>query len=243
MPHASTLTRTHPGCGSGISRSTNSNGPPARGTWTARILAISADYTHAVISKVESIYTDFSAKILDLNHERLPLTWKNIDGSSNFCLDGAMKTKASVLTLAFCFWAGALCFAADPQVGTWKLNEAKSKFTPGITKNTMVVYEAAGDQVKVTSNGVDAKGKSTRSQWTGRFDGKNYPVTGDPNSDARSYKKINDRTLEMSIWNHGRVTGTGRIVVSADGKSRTVTTRGTTAKGRDFNNTAVFDKQ
>jgi hypothetical protein len=107
----------------------------------------------------------------------------------------------------------------------------------------MVVYEAAGDQVKITSNGVDAKGKPTHTQWTGRFDGKNYPVTGDPNSDARSYKKIDDRTLGMTIWNHGRVTGTGRIAVSADGKSRTVTSRGTTAKGKDFNNTAVFDKQ
>jgi hypothetical protein len=146
---------------------------------------------------------------------------------------GAMKTKAFVLALAFCFLGGALCFAADPQIGTWKLNEAKSKFTPGIT----------GDQVKVTSNGVDAKGKSTRNQWTGRFDGKNYPVTGDPNSDARSYKKINDRTLGLTIWNHGIVTGTGRIMVSADGKSRAVISSGTTAKGKQFKNTAVFDKQ
>jgi hypothetical protein len=107
----------------------------------------------------------------------------------------------------------------------------------------MVVYEAAGDQVKVTSNGIDAKGKSTRFQWTGRFDGKNYPVTGDPNSDARSYKKIDDRTLAFSNWYHGRVTGTGRSVISADGKSRTVTSSGTTAKGKDYKNTAVFDKQ
>ena len=154
-----------------------------------------------------------------------------------------MKIRMIGLTLAFCFLATAACYAADPQMGTWKLNEAKSKFTPGVTKNTMVVYEAAGDQVKVTSNGVDAKGKSTRFQWTGRFDGKNYPVTGDPNSDARSYKKIDDRTLGITIWNHGRVTGTGRTVVSADGKSRTVTSSGTTAKGKDYKNTAVFDRQ
>jgi hypothetical protein len=128
-------------------------------------------------------------------------------------------------------------------MGTWKLNEAKSKFKPGTTKNTMVVYEAAGDQVKVTVNGVNAKGKSTRNQWTGKFDGKNYPVTGDPNSDARSYKKINDRTLALTIWYHGRVVGTGRIVISADGKSRTVTSSGTDAKGHDFKSTAVYDKQ
>jgi hypothetical protein len=154
-----------------------------------------------------------------------------------------MKAKTLVFILAVWFAAGALCFAADPQMGTWKLNEAKSKFTPGITKNTMVVFEAVGDQVKITGNGVDAKGKSTRTQWTGRFDGKNYPVTGNPDSDARSYKKINDRTLEMTIWNHGRVTGTGRVVVSADGKTRTVTTSGTTAKGKSFKTTAVYDKQ
>ena len=154
-----------------------------------------------------------------------------------------MKIKAIRLTLAFCFLGAAACLAADPQMGTWKLNEAKSKFTAGTTKNTMVVYEAAGDQVKVTVNGVNAKGKSTHNQWTGRFDGKNYPVTGDPNSDARSYKKINDRTLELTIWNHGRVTGTGRIVVSADGKSRTATASGTDAKGKDFKSTGVYDKQ
>jgi hypothetical protein len=154
-----------------------------------------------------------------------------------------MKTKALGLTLAFCFWGGALCFAADPLIGTWKLNDAKSKFTPGTTKNTMVVYEAAGDQVKVTVTGVDAKGKPTRNQWTGRFDGKNYPVTGDPNFDARSYKKIDDRTLGLTNWYHGRVAGTGRIVASADGKSRTVTSSGTTAKGKDFKTTAVYDKQ
>jgi hypothetical protein len=174
--------------------------------------------------------------------ERISLE-KNVDAKWKSALHRHMTIKTIGLTLGFCLLAGGACFAADPQIGTWKLNEAKSKFTPGTTKNTLVVYEAAADQVKVTSNGVDGKGKPARSQWTGRFDGKNYPVTGDPNSDARSYKKIDDRTLGMTIWNHGRVTGTGRIVVSADGKSRTVTSSGTTAKGKDFKNTAVFDKQ
>ena len=156
---------------------------------------------------------------------------------------GHMKTKTIVLTLALCFAAGTVCFAANPQMGTWKLNEAKSKFTPGTTKNTMVVYEASGNEVKVTVNGVDAKGKSAHNEWTGKFDGKNYPVTGDPTSDARSYKKIDDRTLELTVWHHGRIMTTGRVVVSADGKSRTVTTNGTDAKGKKFANTAVYNKQ
>jgi len=154
-----------------------------------------------------------------------------------------MKTKTIGLTLAFCFLAGAACFAADPQMGSWKLNEAKSKFTPGTVKNTVVVYEAVGDQMKVTVEGTDAKGKPARNEWTGRFDGKDYPVTGDPTSDMRSYKKINDRTLEFTVRKNRKVMVTGRVVVSADGKSRTVTTSGTTPTGKKFKNTTVYDKQ
>ena len=163
-----------------------------------------------------------------------------------------MKTKTIVLTLALCFAAGTVCFAASPQMGTWKLNEAKSKHAPGTPKNNMVVYEAVGDKVKVTLDGIDANGKTAHNEWTGKFDGKDYPVTGDPNSDARSYKKIDDRTLDFTIKKGGKVTITGRIVkvtitgrivVSADGKSRTVTTSGTDAKGKTFKNTAVYDKQ
>jgi hypothetical protein len=154
-----------------------------------------------------------------------------------------MKTKTIGLILAFCFLAGAACFAADPQTGSWKLNEAKSKFTPGTPKNAVVVYEAVGDQVKVTVEGTDAKGKPARNEWTGRFDGKDYPVTGDPTSDMRSYKRVNDRTLEFTARKNRKVMVTGRVVVSADGKSRTVTTSGTTPKGKKFKNTAVYDKQ
>ena len=168
---------------------------------------------------------------------------KILTENQNPVLIGRMKTKTLGLTLALCFLAGAACFAADPQMGTWKVNEAKSKFEPGTPKNTMVVYEAAGNEVKVTVNGVDAKGKSAHNEWTGKFDGKNYPVTGDPTSEARSYKKIDDHTLALTVWYHGRVSGTGRIVVSADGKSRTVTISGTDAKGKRFRNTAVYDKQ
>jgi len=168
---------------------------------------------------------------------------KILTGNQNPVFIGHMKTKTIGLTLAISFLAGASCFAADPQMGHWKLNEAKSKFTPGTAKNTMVVYEAAGDEVKVRVDGVDANGKSTHNEWTGKFDGKNYPVTGDPTSEARSYKKIDDHTLALTVWHHGRVMTTGRIVVSADGKSRTVATNGRDAKGKTFKNTAVYDKQ
>src|SRR6266849_4391783 len=108
-----------------------------------------------------------------------------------------MKAKATVLTLALCFVGAAVCFAADGFIGTWKLNEAKSKLSAGTPKNTTVVYEAAGDDVKVTVEGTDTDGKPTHNEWTGKFDGKDYPVTGDSSSDARSYRKVNDRTLAL----------------------------------------------
>jgi len=110
-----------------------------------------------------------------------------------------MNTRTVVLTLVTCFVGLTLCFADDANMGTWKLNEAKSKFSAGSLKNSTVIYEAAGDNVKVTVDGVDGDGKPAHNEWTGKFDGKDYPVTGDPNSDARSYKKIDNRTLELSV--------------------------------------------
>jgi len=154
-----------------------------------------------------------------------------------------MKLKTTVLTLALCFFAGAVCFASDANIGTWKLNEGKSKLSPGAAKNNTVVYVAAGDKVKVTVDGTDADGKPIHNEWTGRFDGQDYPVTGDPSSDMRAYKRIDDRTLELTVKKDGKVTTTGRIVVAADGKSRTVTTSGTDAKGNKVQTMAVYDKQ
>ena len=145
-----------------------------------------------------------------------------------------MKTKAIGLTLVICFLAGAACFAANPQMGSWKLNETKSKATPWMGKVTMVVYKSMLGQVKVTVDGTDEKGKPTHNEWTGKFDGKDYPVTGDPTSDARSYTKLNDRTMDFAIKKGGKTTFMGRIVVAADGKTSTVTTSGIDSQGKKF---------
>jgi hypothetical protein len=155
-----------------------------------------------------------------------------------------MKTKTIGLTLALCFFAGAASFADDdPQMGTWKLNEGKSKLTPGEGKNTTVVYEAAGDQVKVTIDGTDKDGKPTHNEWTGKFDGKDYAVTGDPKSDMRSYKKIDDHKLTFTVKKDGKTTITGHIVVAADGKSRMVTAHGAGEHGKESKEKAAYDKQ
>ena len=105
------------------------------------------------------------------------------------------------------------------------------------------MYEATGDNVKITVDGTDKDGKPTHYEWTGKFDGKDYAITGDPTSDMRSYTKVDDRTLTMTIKKDGKVTARGRVVVSADGKSRTVITRGTDAEGKKFTNKVVWDKQ
>jgi hypothetical protein len=154
-----------------------------------------------------------------------------------------MKVRVILLTLAALFVSATVCLADDPNMGTWKLNEAKSRFSPGATKNHTVVYEAAGDSVKVIVDGVDSDGNPTHNEWTGKFDRKYYPVTGDPTSDMRAYRRINNHTLALTGKKGGKITLTGRVTVTANGRTRTVTTTGTDAKGKRFSNRAVYDKQ
>jgi hypothetical protein len=154
-----------------------------------------------------------------------------------------MRRRGIPLAALVCLVAVA-AFAADWMLmGTWKLNEGKSKLTPGSAKNHTVVYTTVGNKVRVTVDGTDPDGKPTHNEWVGAFDGKEYPVTGDPNQDIRSYTKVNDRTLSLTIKKAGEVTITGRIVASRDGKSRTVTLTGTDDTGKKFTNIAVYDRQ
>jgi hypothetical protein len=153
-----------------------------------------------------------------------------------------IRTRSFVATLAACSVAVVVCIAAEAQMGTWKLNEAKTKLGPGMVKNHTVVYAPAGDNVKVTVDGTDATGKPLHNEWTGKFDGKEYAVTGEANSDMRSYKRVDDRTLELTGTKGGKITQTGTIVVSPDGKTRTVTINGTTATGEKVSGTAVYEK-
>lgn len=155
-----------------------------------------------------------------------------------------MRARTILVTLVLCLVGAAVCAAADnPNMGTWKLNESKSKIPAGVTKNTTVVYEAAGDSVKVTTDGTDKDGKQQHTEWTGKFDGKDYPVTGDGNADTRSYKEVNDHTLMLTNKKDGKAVITGRIAVSPDGKTRTVTLKGTDSNGKKVSSTAVYDKQ
>jgi uncharacterized protein (DUF1501 family) len=154
-----------------------------------------------------------------------------------------MKTRIAVFAVALSFMATAACFAANPHMGTWKLNETKSKIPPGMGKNTTVTYAEAKDEVKVTIDGTDKDGKSTHSVWVGKFDGKAYPVKGNLSYNSVAYKMVNDRTNDITAMKDGKTAWTGRITVAADGKSRTVTINGTDADGKKFKGKAVYDKE
>jgi hypothetical protein len=154
-----------------------------------------------------------------------------------------MKIRTIALTVATCVIGLTLCYAESPLIGTWKLNDAKSKFSPGASKSVTVVYTAAGDSLKCTIDGVDGDGKPTHTEWTGKPDGKDYPVTGDSGSDARSLKMVNEHSYKVAAKQGGKVLYSGELVVAADGKSRTVTLHGTGADGKKMASTAVYDKQ
>lgn len=136
----------------------------------------------------------------------------------------------------------ASCFAANAHIGTWKLNEAKSKLPAGMGKNNTVVYTEQGDKIKVTVDGTDKDGKPTHSIWIGKFDGKAYPVKGNLAYNAVGYRVINERTNYIQTLNDRKLLWSGNITVSKDGKSRTVTIRGTAANGKKFSGKAVYDK-
>jgi hypothetical protein len=155
-----------------------------------------------------------------------------------------MKKRSIISTLALCLLGLSAALAAEnPNIGTWKLNDAKSKIPAGVGKNTTVVYTADGDQMKVTTDGVDPSGKPVHSEWTGKFDGKPYPVTGMTSVDSRAVTAKGDRTLEITNMKDGKTVGTGKVELAKDGKSRTLEIEGTAADGKKYKAKYLYDKQ
>jgi hypothetical protein len=135
--------------------------------------------------------------------------------------------------------------AADHNVGTWKLNLAKSKYSPGpAPKSQTLKIEAWGDDgVRYAADGVGADGKPTHTEFQAKYDGKDYPFKGNPDADRLSYKRIDANALEATTTLKGKNTTAIKIVVSADGKTRTVTQTGTNAQGQALNVTSVYERQ
>jgi hypothetical protein len=154
------------------------------------------------------------------------------------------RTLLSVLlTVLWLAVSSDLC-AADAALGTWKLNVSKSKYSPGpAPKSATVKYEASEGGVKRTGETIEADGKKTRFEYTAKYDGKDYPVTGSELFDAIAIKRIDDDTAEATLKKEGKVVRNAKRVVSKDGKAMTITMRGTNEKGEKINNVAVYDKE
>jgi hypothetical protein len=137
-----------------------------------------------------------------------------------------------------------VALAQSELIGTWKLNVEKSKFNPGPAPKSSVLNEAAGEATKVTNEGVNAQGNPTKSVF-GPFanDGKPSPVTGVPDFNESTYKKVNDTTVEFVRLKDGKEVQRGTRVVSTDGKTLTFTTKGVNASGQQIDNVAVYEKQ
>jgi len=132
----------------------------------------------------------------------------------------------------------------DPIVGSWNLNVAKSTFSPGpAPKSEARTYVAAGQEVKATSKGVDSDGKPTSAEWTIVYDSKDRPMTGDPDADSLSLKRIDAHHAEFTEKKAGKVVITGTRVISPDDKVLTITSKGTNAKGQSINNVLVFERK
>jgi hypothetical protein len=154
-----------------------------------------------------------------------------------------MKARSIALTFALGLLTLAVSFAQNGYMGTWKLDESKSQIPPGVGKNTTVVYSDAGSDIKVTTDGLDASGKPSHSEWTGRFDKKPYPVTGDPNVTYRAYKTKGDRLLLPANMKGDKTVSNGKIKLSKDGKTRTVELTYFGADGKKTHATYVYDRE
>ena len=160
-------------------------------------------------------------------------------------LKRAYLSAAFAGVLAFTLAGTALAQAADPQVGTWKVNLAKSRFSPGpAPKSAITKIEAAGAGTKVIVDQGQADGRMRHWEFTANYDGKDSAVTGnDPDADMMARTRANANTVKTVSKKGGKVTTSQTSAESSDGKTRTVTTTGLNAAAQAVNNVAVYDKQ
>ena len=152
-------------------------------------------------------------------------------------------TRTTLVAAAAWLTAAAAVFAASPHLGTWKLNESKSKLVGGTKNNTVTYTEAKNGMMKLSVEGVDKDGKATHWTWEGKFDGKPYKVKGNKEMDTIAQQMVNDRTNKFTAMKDGKTTVTGTIAVAKDGKSRVVTASETDANGKKVTDKAYYDKQ
>lgn len=154
-----------------------------------------------------------------------------------------MKTNRLLLVIAALVFASTAASFASPMLGTWKLNESKSTFPPGATKNGTVTYTAANDgMITVTVDGTDKAGNRVHWTTTVKFDGKPYEVTGTPLFDHAIYMQVDERTNQLKLMKDGKIVAHGSVTVAKDGKSRVVKMTMIDANGKSQTEKAYYDK-
>jgi hypothetical protein len=157
-----------------------------------------------------------------------------------------MRARASWTILGGLVLAAAVAAAqsVDPRIGTWQLNVAKSKYSPGpAPKSQTLTIEASGKGEKVTSELVSTDGSKTTTEYTAEFDGKPHPIKGSATADMVTLKRVDAHTTERVDSKGGKTVTTYHRAVSKDGKTMTVTVKGTDATGKATNNVVVFEKK
>ena len=146
---------------------------------------------------------------------------------------------AVVLCLAF----ASVAAAADPFDGTWQLNTAKSKYDPGPgPEKVTLTIQVDGATATVKSEST-FEGKPYATSYKATLDGTPAPLQGSPVADMISVKKVDERTRETKTTKGGSPVSESRAVVSADGKTLTITGSGLNPKGEKNTFMAVYDKQ
>ena len=154
-----------------------------------------------------------------------------------------MNAGKFVMMLALGLFAAAAGFAAGGSQEVWKLDEAKSTLVPGMAKDTTLTYTIKGEQVKIVADGVSASGKPRHTVWSGKYDGKDHPVSGDPAADTRSYRIASDRALEVIVKKAGKTVASGTTSIARGGQTRTYELTYTGADGKSAKSTAVYVRQ
>ena len=159
-------------------------------------------------------------------------------------MQGKTPVVRAVVVCAALLLLATAASAADMWIGTWKLNVAKSVFSPGpAPKSQTLTFEVAQGGIKLSSETVGADGATTRGTYVGKFDGTAVPWAGNPDADTATPKRIDDSTYE-NVWTKGgKVTMTAKATVSKDGKTLTITQTGTNAQGKPVNNVVVLERQ
>ena len=155
----------------------------------------------------------------------------------------ATRTLALIGALSAMFVTTSLAQTAPSELGTWRLNVAKATFTPGpAPKASSVTFSAAGQGISAVIDGVGPDNAKVRWEYTANFDGKSYPVKGNPDGDMVVAKRVNTNTIESSYTLKGKPTLVVTRVLSADGKTLTVTQTGMNGQGQKVNNVLVFER-